>query len=107
MGNCLEADLYAGFLFSILFLVSAVPRGQDSALLWDATMMLMRRDLDSEVVEGADDGPCLLQLLPRVRFLASLAVGRSPRLYPLLSFKNIPKNVVSSHLPSTLWVYSF
>lgn len=79
MGRCLEDGLYAGSLFSILFLVSAVPRGQDTALLWDATETLMRRDLDSEVVKGTDDGPLPAAAAPLCQVLGQPSCGeKSP-----------------------------
>lgn len=108
MGHCLEDGLYTGSLFSIPFLVSAVLRGQDTALLWDATETLIRRDLDSEVVEGTDDGPLPAAATPLCQVLGKPSCGEKSQVVPLLSFKiKHNKNVFSSHLPSTLWIYSF
>lgn len=108
MGHCLKDGLYTGSLFSILFLVSAVPRGQDTALLWDATETLMRRDLDSKVVEGTDDDPLPAATAPLCQVLGQPSCGEKSQVVPLLSFKiKHNKNVFSSHLPSTLWIYCF
>lgn len=48
--------------FPIPLTGSAIPRGLAIALLWGVTKSLMKRDLDSEVVEGTIDD--LLPLLP-------------------------------------------
>lgn len=85
--------------FPIPFIRPDSPRGLAIALLWDVTESRMRRDLNSEVVEGITDG--LLTLKPR-----SLCQPSYGETSPGCALQ-LPIIFFFSRLLSTLGIYSF
>lgn len=98
--------------FPVPFILSALPRGSATALLWNVTKSLMRRDLDSEVVEGTNEGPLLLQPLPLCHVLGQPSHGETspgcgPTCFSLLCPLLCEFLLFKIQLWSTLWSSGF